>query len=70
VRIVVDTFICTPAHLSQQICTDPDDDKFIACALGSDTGTIVSRDKALLKLTAFQGIETITPRVFIDSYMG
>ena len=30
--LVVNTFICMPATLEHQVCEDPDDDKFTACA--------------------------------------
>jgi putative PIN family toxin of toxin-antitoxin system len=33
--------------LLESICDDPDDDKFLACALASNTVTIVSGDKHL-----------------------
>ena len=51
------------------VCEDPDDDKFLACALCSNTGILVSGDKHLLKLSGFQGITIITPRVFVDTYL-
>ncbi len=56
-----------PFH--SQVCEDPDDDKFIACALCSDTRTIISGDKHLLKLTGFRGLEIVTPRKFVDTYL-
>ena len=61
---VVDT-----PELPEQVCTDPDDDKFLACALASHTKIIASGDKALLKTSGYGGIEVLTPRAFVDKYL-
>jgi len=55
--------------LTQQVCADPDDDKFLACALASRTRIVVSGDKELLRVTGWRGIEVLRPRVFVDSYL-
>ena len=36
------------AALEEDVCGDPDDDKFLACAIASNTKTILSSDKHLL----------------------
>lgn len=59
-----------PARLKEQVCEDPDDDKFIACALASGCGVIISGDKHLLKVSGYQGIEVLKPREFVDQYLG
>ncbi|MBI5674916.1 MAG: putative toxin-antitoxin system toxin component, PIN family [Nitrospirae bacterium] len=51
------------------ISTDPDDDKFISCALASKTKLIVSGDKHLLVLSGYGGIEVLTPRSFIETFI-
>lgn len=55
--------------LSQQICDDPDDDKFIACAIDTNTKLIISGDKHLLKVSGFQGIRVVKPKMFVDKYL-
>ena len=55
--------------LPRNICEDPDDVKFIACALSSNTKIIVSGDKHLLKLPGYEGIEIIKPGEFIKKYL-
>jgi len=55
--------------LPQQICRDPDDDKFLACALSSRTKLITSGDKALLATSGFKGITVLTPRQFVDKHL-
>jgi putative PIN family toxin of toxin-antitoxin system len=52
--------------LSTPVCEDPDDDKFISCAITSRTKVIVSGDKHLLKVANFQGIRVMTPRRFLE----
>lgn len=59
-----------PARLKERVCEDPDDDKFIACALASGCGVIISGDKHLLKVSGYQGIEVLKPREFVDQYLG
>jgi uncharacterized protein len=61
--------IDAPDHLEDQVCADPDDDKFLACALAVGAGIIVSGDKALLDVSGWQGIEVLRPRVFVDRYL-
>jgi uncharacterized protein len=58
-----------PEHLAVQICTDPDDDKFLACALVARTKVIVSGDPHLLKVSGWNGIEVIKPRTFVERYL-
>ena len=55
--------------LSDHVCTDPDDDKFLACALASRTRMIASGDKALLRASGYEGIEVLTPRQFVDRHL-
>jgi len=45
---------------------DPDDDMIIACALHARADYIVTRDKDLLSLGAYQGVRMVTPRQFLD----
>jgi uncharacterized protein len=55
--------------LSAPVCTDPDDDKFLACALAAKCKLIVSGDKHLLKVSGFQGITVMPPRQFVDKHL-
>src|SRR5262245_60616440 len=58
-----------PVKLKAPVCEDPDDDKFIACALSSGSRVIISGDKHLLKVSGYQGIEVLKPRAFGDRYL-
>ena len=65
--IVLSSDICQPQELINPVCADPDDDKFIACAIASKTKIIVSGDKHLLDVSGYQGIEVLTPRRFLKT---
>lgn len=45
---------------------DPDDDKFIHCALASKSIYVVSGDQDLLVLEGVEGVEIITAKDFLD----
>jgi putative PIN family toxin of toxin-antitoxin system len=55
--------------LSEQICDDPDDDKFLACALASDTKIIVSGDKHLLNVSGYRDVKVLKPKAFVIAYL-
>ena len=55
--------------LPEQVSEDPDDEKFLACALASGSKLIVSGDKHLLKVSGYQEIEVLKPREFLDKYI-
>ena len=55
--------------LPEQITNDPDDEKFLACALTSGARIIISGDKHLLDVSGYKGIDVYTPRAFVDAYL-
>ena len=55
---------CPP--LPEQVCTDPDDDKFLACALATQAECVVSGDKALRRVSGYRGVAVVSPRQFVD----
>ena len=44
---------------------DPDDDKFVECAVAAGSSTIVSGDGHLLRLREYQGIHIVSPAEFL-----
>ena len=48
------------------VCEDPDDDKFLECAVAGKCKIIISGDKHLLKLSGYEGITVWSPRKFVD----
>lgn len=67
--ILTNSEIIQAPALPHQVCEDPDDDKFLACALASECKVIISGDKHLLKLSGYRGIVILTPRMFIERYL-
>ena len=67
--VVRNAEVFADAPLPDQVCDDPSDDKFLACALASGCTVIVSGDKHLLKVTGFQGVEITKPRDFVNKYL-
>ena len=55
--------------LPEPVCDDPDDDKFLACALAGECKLIVSGDKHLLKVSGFRSIKVLKPREFVNCYL-
>ena len=52
-----------------KVCRDPDDDKFINCAIDAKAIYIVSGDNDLLTIKNFAGIEIVTAREFYGKYL-
>jgi len=67
--VLVEAEMCQVEPLSEAVCADPDDDKFIACALSSGSKLIVSGDKHLLDVAGYRGIEILKPRPFVDKHL-
>lgn len=59
-----------PLHRIAIIEADPDDDKFMECALAARAGYIVSGDKHLLNLKNYQGIQIKKPAEFLEIFEG
>ena len=67
--VIRNAAIYSALPLSENVCDDPDDDKFLACALASGSTNIVSGDKHLLKVSGYGGIEVLKPRDFVKKYL-
>lgn len=55
--------------LLERVSDDPDDDKFISCAIIGRCPVIVSGDKHLLKVSDYKGISILKPREFVEAYL-
>ncbi len=51
-----------------EVCRDPDDNKFIECAIEGKCIYIVSGDKDLLTLKNFNDIQIVTVSEFLNTY--
>ena len=67
--LAIKSILVEAPPLAEQVCTDPDDDKFLACALAGRVSIIVSGDKALLRASGYKRIKVLTPRGFVDQYL-
>jgi putative PIN family toxin of toxin-antitoxin system len=61
-------FVAAPP-LVTQVCDDPTDDKFFACALASGCKLIVSGDRHLHKASGYAGVQVVRPREFVTKYL-
>ena len=53
-------------YKTDKLKTDPDDNKFLACALEAKADFIVSGDNHLLELKHYQGIQIVTVKIFVN----
>ena len=67
--LMLKTSLIDAPPLVERVCEDPDDDKFLACAVASKTKLICSGDKHLLDVSNYRGITIMRPRAFTDKYL-
>ena len=67
--LLTESDLIQAGELPEQVCNDPDDDKFLACALVGKSKIIISGDKALLKVSGYRGIEVLQPREFVENFL-
>jgi putative PIN family toxin of toxin-antitoxin system len=61
--------LSTPMDLPDQITVDPDDEKFLACAVAAQVSVIVSGDRHLLDVSGWREIAVIRPADFAAQYL-
>ncbi len=59
--------LVSASPLSEPVCADGDDHKFIACAVAAGAGYVVSGDRALLTTSPYRNVIVIRPRDFMDN---
>jgi putative PIN family toxin of toxin-antitoxin system len=67
--VIQNTLLVSAPPLPEGVCADPDDDKFLACALASKSNIVVSGDRHLLNVTGYQNIEVLKPREFLEKHL-
>ena len=65
----IDTVHVIDAVAAVNVCRDPDDNKFIACAVDAKAIYIVSGDKDLLTVEKYDEIEIVTAKEFYERYL-
>jgi uncharacterized protein len=51
------------------VCEDPDDDKFLECAVAGQCDIIISGDKHLLRVSGYNDITVLSPRNFVEKHL-
>jgi uncharacterized protein len=57
--------IVSPTRTLRVVIADPDDDRIVECAVAGKADMIVSGDRHLTKLKAFEGIAIVRPADFL-----
>ena len=67
--IIQNSQVVKAPPLPKPVSSDPDDDKFLACAIASDTKIVISGDSDLLNVSGYENIRVFTPREFAGEYI-
>lgn len=59
--------LVAPEEVAPVVALDPEDDKFLACAVVGGADYIVSGDAHLLALEEYRGIVILSPRAFLTA---
>lgn len=66
---IIDRLHVIKAETIVDVCRDPDDNKFLSCAVDAKALYIVSGDKDLLSLEQYENVEIITAHEFCLRYL-
>jgi putative PIN family toxin of toxin-antitoxin system len=67
--LAINSEFVIPEKLKNPVCEDPDDDKFLACAIAGKSKISISGDKHLLRVSGYKGIKVLRPREFVDEHL-
>lgn len=67
--VVSNAEVVDSPSLEEPVSADPDDDKFIACAVVARAHFLVSGDRDLLDVEAHGGVRIVKPRAFLDAHI-
>lgn len=67
--LTVEAEIVEAPELAEPVCSDPDDDKFLACAIAAGIAVIVSGDRDLLDQSGWRDLRILRPRQFADEFL-
>ena len=65
----MDTVEVIDAVAEVDVCRDPDDNKFVACAVDAQAIFVVSGDKDLLAVEHYDEVEIVTAKDFYERYI-
>ncbi len=63
--------LCTLIRVTRTVkgvCVDPDDEKFLSCALSANCDVLVSGDKHLLDIGKYRSVRILTAKAFYQEY--
>jgi putative PIN family toxin of toxin-antitoxin system len=67
--LTVEAEIVEAPELAEPVCSDPDDDKCLACAIAAEIAVIVSGDRDLVDQSEWRGLRVLRPRQFADEFL-
>jgi len=67
--LMIEAELVRSYSLGQTVCRDPDDDKFLACAVASKSRYIISGDRDLLEIGEYLNTVIVKPRYFVDNIL-
>lgn len=67
--LTVQAEIVEAPDLPEPVSSDPDDDKFLACAIAAGVAVVVSGDKDLLDQSGWRSVRVLRPRQFADEFL-
>ena len=67
--VIRESRIVEPLPQPTDACDDPDDVKFLACAISGNADYVVSGDRALLRASGYEGIEVLRPQEFLQQLL-
>ena len=65
--LLANLWMVEAGKLPTQVCKDPDDDKFLACALASKAKYIITGDKLLLQVGRFAETDIVVVSKFLST---
>jgi putative PIN family toxin of toxin-antitoxin system len=68
--LVANSLFVEAPPLPKPVCTDPYDDKFLACGVAGSAEYLVSGDKHLLILDRYAHLRIVSPKQFVDEILG
>ncbi len=67
--LTINSEMVDASELPDEACADPDDLKFIACALAGRAVCLVSGDHHLLAASGYRGVRVLSPRDFVAQFL-